>query len=44
MVWAAAGWTAGPLPRLLCDGAEPGWSVLSNAALLHRAAAAAAGH
>lgn len=25
MVWAAAGRPAGLLPRLLCDGAEPGW-------------------
>ena len=25
VVWAAAGRPAGLLPRLLCDGAEPGW-------------------
>lgn len=48
MVWAAAGRPAGILPRLLCDGAEPGWlaagltNVLSNAAVLDCVVAAAA--
>lgn len=36
VVWAAAGRPAGLLPRLLCDGAEPGWfASWMCAAMLH---------
>lgn len=31
MVWAAAGWAAGLFPRLMRDGAEPGWFGRLNA-------------
>lgn len=36
MVWATTGRPAGLLPRLLCDGAEPGWLAdIMRAAMQH---------
>lgn len=47
MVWAAAEWAARLFPRLMCDGAGPGWlvgclNVLSNAERVDSAVVAAA--